>query len=84
MTILFYFLDDGIGNFTCELDEYAKLVQELKSTGIIKDHSSLLKSQKKTFKGKEAVDWLSNTKELRKLANLLRFSYYSVILGFKL
>ncbi|PVD23300.1 hypothetical protein C0Q70_16566 [Pomacea canaliculata] len=52
------------GNFTCEQDEYAKLVVELKASGIIKDHRQGLRVHKNTFCGKEFVDWVFKTKGL--------------------
>ncbi|XP_006819587.1 uncharacterized protein LOC102804375 [Saccoglossus kowalevskii] len=55
-----------IGNldFTCELDEYALLVRDLKASGLIKDHRSGLRVHKQSFIGKEFVDWMVQTKRV--------------------
>jgi hypothetical protein len=50
----------------CEPDEYAEFVKELRNSGIIKDHRSLLRSYKNSFSGKEFVDWVVKTKEVGK------------------
>lgn len=52
------------GDIECEPDEYAALVKELRSSGIIKDHRVFLVSHKNSFSGKEFVDWVVKTKEL--------------------
>ncbi|KAH3698494.1 uncharacterized protein LOC127862312 isoform X2 [Dreissena polymorpha] len=53
------------GDFVCEPDEYAELVQDLRKSGIIKDHrSGLLRSYKNSFSGKDFVDWVVKTKQL--------------------
>ncbi|XP_054767788.2 uncharacterized protein LOC129275039 isoform X1 [Lytechinus pictus] len=44
--------------FTCELDEYAVLIRELKTSGIIKDHRKGLSTYKNTFQAREFVDWI--------------------------
>ena len=55
-------------DFTCELDEYAQLVQEFKESGLIKDRrKGLIHNYKNSFVGKEAVDWLVKTKKIGKL-----------------
>lgn len=52
-------------DFTCELDEYAQLVQEFKESGLIKDRrKGLIHNYKNSFVGKEAVDWLVKTKKI--------------------
>ncbi|XP_070554538.1 uncharacterized protein [Ptychodera flava] len=56
--------DIGNLDFTCELDEYALLVRDLKASGLIKDHRSGLKVHKKSFTGKEFVDWIVKTKQV--------------------
>lgn len=54
-------------DFTCELDEYAQLVQEFKESGLIKDRrKGLIHNYKNSFVGKEAVDWLVKTKKIGK------------------
>ena len=57
--------DDDI-SFSCELDEYAKLVKDLKESGIVKDHRQGLRSHKNSFVGREAVDWLVKAKNVGK------------------
>lgn len=56
-----------VGDFTCEPDEYAVLVKNLRASGLIKDHRRFLLVQKNTFVGKEFVDWIVKTKGLGKL-----------------
>ncbi|XP_033738252.1 LOW QUALITY PROTEIN: uncharacterized protein LOC117325864 [Pecten maximus] len=56
--------DSDAGDFTCEPDEYAKLVQDLKASGLIKDHSKILTTYKRSFVGREFVDWVVKTKGL--------------------
>ncbi|XP_077981062.1 uncharacterized protein LOC144436208 [Glandiceps talaboti] len=58
--------DTEIGNldFTCELDEYALLIRDLKSSGLIKDHGSYFNRKKKAFVGAEFIDWLVKTKQV--------------------
>ncbi|XP_046848740.1 uncharacterized protein LOC124442286 isoform X2 [Xenia sp. Carnegie-2017] len=53
-----------VSEFTCELDEYAELVKQIKASGIVKSNGSFLWSYKNTFKGKELVDWLVSSKEV--------------------
>jgi hypothetical protein len=53
-----------VGDFSCEPDEYAILVKNLKESGLIKDHRRMLILQKNTFVGKEFVDWIVETKKL--------------------
>jgi hypothetical protein len=54
------------GDLVCELDEYSQLVHELKKSGIIRDHSRMfgLMTVKKSFTGKDFVDWVVFTKGL--------------------
>lgn len=56
--------DSDAGEFTCEPDEYAKLVQDLKTSGLIKDHSKIFSNYKRSFVGREFVDWVVKTKGL--------------------
>ncbi|KAJ8305746.1 hypothetical protein KUTeg_016291 [Tegillarca granosa] len=58
--------DGDPGDFICEPDEYARLVKELRQSGIIKDHRSGILSKKNTFKGKDFVDWVVKTKSLER------------------
>ena len=60
--------EDESAVLKCELDEYAKLKEELKASGIIKDHGWLFKTQKNSFTGKDAVDWLVSSKQLTREA----------------
>ena len=53
----------------CEPDEYARLVQDLKASGLIKDHKQGLRVHKQSFKGSDFVDWVVNTKKLGKISN---------------
>ncbi|CAG2211928.1 unnamed protein product [Mytilus edulis] len=54
-----------LSGFTCELDEYAQLVKDLRASGLIKDNrQGLLTVHKNSFSGKEFVDWIVKTKEL--------------------
>ena len=58
-------------DFTCELDEYAQLVNDFKGSGLIKDRrKGFIHNYKNSFVGKEAVDWLVSSKKVGK--------YYSV------
>ncbi|KAK7099824.1 hypothetical protein V1264_022873 [Littorina saxatilis] len=52
------------GEFVCEPDEYSQMVMELKKSGLIKDHKKGLTTIKKSFSGKEFVDWIVKTKGL--------------------
>ncbi|XP_045158695.2 uncharacterized protein LOC123524512 isoform X2 [Mercenaria mercenaria] len=52
------------GDIVCEPDEYAEFVKELRNSGIIKDHRSLLRSYKNSFSGREFVDWVVKTKQV--------------------
>ena len=52
-----YVLDHS-SDFVCEPDEYAKLVQEIKESGIIGDNRKGLFKQKRTFTGKSLIDYL--------------------------
>ena len=61
-----FIADSSDSGFVCEPDEYARLVDELKTSGIIKDHRSGLKTHKKSFTGKDFVDWVGKTKGLGK------------------
>ena len=57
--------DSDLSGFTCELDEYAQLVKDLRKSGLIKDHrQGLLTVHKNSFSGKEFVDWVVNSKKL--------------------
>ncbi|XP_022089738.1 uncharacterized protein LOC110978774 isoform X2 [Acanthaster planci] len=51
-------------NFTCELDECALLVKDLKESGLISDNRRGLKVYKNTFVGREFVDWIVKTKDV--------------------
>ncbi|WAR22899.1 DPTOR-like protein [Mya arenaria] len=52
------------GDISCELDEYAAFVKELRSSGIIKDHWSGLSRHKNSFSGRAFVDWVVETKQV--------------------
>ncbi|ELU10998.1 hypothetical protein CAPTEDRAFT_203097 [Capitella teleta] len=56
----------GLTDIVCEPDEYARLVMDLKGSGIIKDQGGgfLSRSQKSCFKGKDFVSWVTKTKHL--------------------
>ncbi|XP_070191162.1 uncharacterized protein [Littorina saxatilis] len=54
------------GEFSCTADEYSELVKELKNSGLIKDHRKILTSYKKSFSGKDFVDWVVNTKGIER------------------
>ena len=66
---MFYMLNFiGDTEFTCELDECALLVRDLKSSGLIKDHrGGILTKHKNSFIGKEFVDWIVKTKQVGEL-----------------
>lgn len=49
-------------DFTCELDEHAVLIRDLKMSGIIKDHRKGLTTHKNTFQANQFVDWLVKEK----------------------
>jgi hypothetical protein len=57
----------GSSGFTCEQDEYAELVKQIKDSGMVKSNGSFLWSYKDTFKGKELVEWLVNSKHVGKI-----------------
>jgi hypothetical protein len=57
----------GSSGFTCEQDEYAEMVKQIKGSGIVKTNGSFLWSYKDTFKGKELADWLINSKYVGKI-----------------
>ena len=50
--------------FTCELDEYAELVEELQESGLVRDHKKGIKTYKNSFVGKDVVDWLLENKDI--------------------
>ncbi|XP_030845992.1 uncharacterized protein LOC593247 [Strongylocentrotus purpuratus] len=52
----------GDMDFTCELDEHAVLIRDLKMSGIIKDHRKGLTTHKNTFQANQFVDWLVKEK----------------------
>ena len=55
--------------FHCEVDEYAAFVNELKNSGIVKDHRAgclFGKKFKDAFTGKDFVDWAMETKNVDK------------------
>ena len=56
----------GAFDFTCEPDQYALLVDELKKSGIIKDHKKCFKTHKKSFTGKDFVKWVMEKKNIDK------------------
>ena len=62
-TCLIY-VSAGTADFTCEPDEYALLVAQLKDSGIIKDQRRGLRSHKAVFTGRDFVDWVVSTKQL--------------------
>ena len=51
-------------DFTCELDECAQLVVDLQESGIITDHRKGFSKIKRSFSGKDFVDWIVQSKEL--------------------
>ncbi|KAK2164124.1 hypothetical protein LSH36_68g04032 [Paralvinella palmiformis] len=55
---------DLLGDFACEPNEYAILTQDLKSSGLIRDHHRGLSVYKRSFTGKEFVDWIVKNKQL--------------------
>lgn len=59
-------VDTETSDFICEPDEYALLVQELKKSGLIKDHRSGLRTHKNSFSGEEFVKWVMKSKGLEK------------------
>lgn len=61
-----------MGDFSCEPDEYAILVKNLRESGLIKDHRRLLSVHKNTFVGKEFVDWIVETKGLGSLSRVVK------------
>ncbi|CAD5115554.1 DgyrCDS4518 [Dimorphilus gyrociliatus] len=54
----------SIGDFTCEPDEYAKLVEEMRNCGIVKNHSKIFSTVKNAFTGKDFVEWVKKAKKL--------------------
>ncbi|XP_074642109.1 uncharacterized protein LOC141899601 [Tubulanus polymorphus] len=55
-------------DFICEPDEYARLVTELKQSGLIQDNrSGILTVHKNSFSGKKFVDWVVNTKNVERV-----------------
>lgn len=52
-------------DFSCEPDEYALLMAAIRNSGIIKSHKTgILSSEKKTFTGKDFVDWCVQSKQI--------------------
>uniref|UniRef100_H3AL83 Zgc:152951 n=1 Tax=Latimeria chalumnae TaxID=7897 RepID=H3AL83_LATCH len=49
-----------------ERDNFAELILEFKSSGIIKSHGSFLKVHKLTFSGSELIEWLVDKKGFEK------------------
>ena len=69
--------------FTCELDEYAQLVKDLKESGIVKDHRHLVKTYKNSFIGREAVDWLVKSKGVGRDCNISIANIFIFLIGVK-
>lgn len=81
--------EGGEVDFTCEKDEDARLVSELKGSGIIQNHSHLLVfSLKNAFSGKDFVDWIlkhknisDRTKAVEIGQNLLDKGFFHIVKG---
>ncbi|KAL5016161.1 hypothetical protein ScPMuIL_005750 [Solemya velum] len=56
--------DGSPDHIICEPDEYAELVEELRKSGLIKDHWRGFRVHRKSFSGKEFIDWVVKTKGL--------------------
>ncbi|XP_014667662.1 PREDICTED: uncharacterized protein LOC106809184 [Priapulus caudatus] len=54
----------GLEDFVCEPDQYAALVADLRSSGIISDHRKGLSMYKHSFTGKNFIDWVVKTREV--------------------
>ncbi|XP_013421475.1 uncharacterized protein LOC106181590 [Lingula anatina] len=56
---------DESSGFSCEPDEYAKLVKEIKSSDIIQNHrAGLFTVHKNSFSGNDLVDWIVKAKAI--------------------
>ncbi|XP_076119717.1 uncharacterized protein LOC143100429 isoform X2 [Alosa pseudoharengus] len=61
------------GEFMCERDAFADLVEEFKSSGVIGSHRKGLRVCKNSFTGTELVDWLHTEKGMAsELSEILR------------
>ncbi|XP_041933054.1 uncharacterized protein zgc:152951 isoform X2 [Alosa alosa] len=61
------------GEFMCERDAFADLVEEFKSSGVIGSHRKGLRVCKNSFTGTELVDWLQTEKGMAsELSEILR------------
>lgn len=49
-------------DIVCEPDEYARLVAEVKESGIVKQHRRGLTSYKHSFTGADFVQWYTKSK----------------------
>lgn len=55
-------LTDADGEFMCERDELADMVEDLKHSGVIDSHRRGLTVYKKSFSGDQLLDWLQKEK----------------------
>lgn len=66
----------------CEPDEYAKLVEEIKTSGIVGDNWKGIFKQKRTFTGKALVTYLVTKTEIGN--KLLRVQVVAFVQSFHL
>ena len=61
------FCVDSMTELVCEPDEYHELVEQMRETGLIRDHKDgVFRVHHKSFSGKEFVQWVMHTKRLGK------------------
>jgi len=61
---MFVLLAEADDMLACEPDEFARLVTEIKSSGIIADHRSGIFKQKRTFTGRDFVAYVMKAKNM--------------------
>ncbi|XP_062506238.1 uncharacterized protein LOC134182807 [Corticium candelabrum] len=59
-------MSNDLSELSCEPDEYALLVREVKNSRLVKDHRYHLRSYKSCFVGQELVDWLVKNKNMNR------------------
>ncbi|XP_041933022.1 uncharacterized protein zgc:152951 isoform X1 [Alosa alosa] len=75
------------GEFMCERDAFADLVEEFKSSGVIGSHRKGLRVCKNSFTGTELVDWLQTEKGMdrpkaRELGQgIMERKYFNAVAG---
>lgn len=63
---------EGEMDFTCELDQCAQMIRDLKTSEVIRDHRRGLTTLKKTFQGDQFVDWIVKDKGVDRSVAVMR------------